>query len=60
MKVNKAVRNTIESADTVEKVWALVAILLQDGNNYSDLTYLHNARAYASIARQLLAEKADV
>ena len=42
----------VAEADTVEKVWALVSSLLQDGNGYTDETYLENARAYAALAAQ--------
>jgi hypothetical protein len=40
----------IAEADTPEKVWALVASLLTDGNGYTDATYLANTRAYSAIA----------
>jgi hypothetical protein len=47
------VRHLIQEADTPEKVWSLVSALLQDGNNYSDETYLRNAREYTAVAQEM-------
>jgi len=54
--MNTNVKRSIAQADTVEKVWALVATLLQDGNNYSDKAYLDNAKAYAALATKMIAK----
>lgn len=51
--IKRRIQEVIAEADTVEKVWALVANLLEDGNGYSDETYLRNARAYSAVAKEM-------
>lgn len=48
---NRAVARQIAEADTVEKVWALVAALTGDGQQYPAETYLANVKAYARLAQ---------
>ena len=52
-RTKNIVEKTIAEADTVEKVWALVASLLNDGNGYTPETYLTNARSYTAVAVEM-------
>lgn len=45
-----APKNVIAQADTVEKVWKLIADMADNPNGYSDAATLANIRAYAALA----------
>jgi len=49
-RIEKILARTIAEADTVEKVWELVAGLSMEQNGYNAETILKNVRAYAAIA----------
>lgn len=46
----RRIKESLEMADTPEKVWEYVEGLLSNPNGYSDTTILENARAYVAMA----------